>query len=139
MMDEVKAVALERKFAGMTPTVADRHTARIGLAATAHVCPAGRCGLGEDLGAVIHDVVERRLDRIRGGLRLEDLIDDLDHGELLYPRRLPRRGTNRIVAACDHGRWRMETFGDPTGNAAMRAGRLRSGCQLDIAGLVPTP
>src|SRR5262249_38683570 len=97
----------------------------------------GRCGLRENLCAIIHDVVERSLDRIRGGLRLEQLIDDLDHGELLCPRRrgFQRPDTSRIVTARGHGRLRTQLLATP---AAIQPcggkGCGRAGCVKRIFG-----
>ena len=66
--DEMKAVVLEREVA--MPAVVQSDAPRIGLAAGAPVGRAWCAGLGENLGAVVDDVIERRLDRFGFGIDL---------------------------------------------------------------------
>jgi hypothetical protein len=64
----MKAVVLQREVA--IPAIVQGNAASIGLAAGAPVGRAWRAGLGENLGAVVDDVIERRLDRIGFGIDL---------------------------------------------------------------------
>ena len=64
----MKAVVLEREVA--MPAVVQGDAPRIGLAAGAPVGRAWCAGLGENLGAVVDDVIERRLDRFGFGIDL---------------------------------------------------------------------
>jgi hypothetical protein len=76
--DEAEALALDREIAG-NPAIADPHLSGVGCAAVAAVGCAGPCSLREDLGAVINDIGERRLDGIWGGV----LFEGESHGQLL--------------------------------------------------------
>ena len=67
---EAEAVALEREAVRREPPVAQRHPVRVRLAAGAHVERARAAGIGEQFGAVIDNVVERRLDRVGDGGKL---------------------------------------------------------------------
>jgi hypothetical protein len=91
MADEMKSVALEGEFP--TSAVMEDDTTRIGLAAAAPVIRAGRTCLGEYLGAIGDDIIERRFDRLGLGIgpvgyRFQT-FDRLDHGPLLRAGRCP--------------------------------------------------
>ena len=65
---EAEAVAIQHEILGMQAAIVERDAARIGRAAGARVATAGRCHDGEDLGSVVDDVIERRLNGV--GCRL---------------------------------------------------------------------
>ena len=61
---ETEAVAVQHEILGVRAAVVNSDAARIGRAAGARVAAAGAGDDGEDLGSVVDDVVERRLDRV---------------------------------------------------------------------------
>ena len=83
VVDEAKAMALKHKILRVRATIVNRDPAPIGLTAGARVAAAGAGDDGEDLAAIIHDVIERRLDLVRRSLELGALGCGLRHGELL--------------------------------------------------------
>ncbi len=76
--DEAEAVLLEHEPIRVQPAVVHGHAARVRRAAGAHVERARPARIGEELFAVVVDVVERRLDR-GGGVD----FGSRGHGELL--------------------------------------------------------
>jgi hypothetical protein len=62
---KAEAVALEREGVDVRPAVMNRHAPGVGSAAASHVLAARPRGDGEDLAAVVNDVVERGLDLVR--------------------------------------------------------------------------
>src|SRR5262249_42526076 len=71
--DETETIALKRKATRMVSAVADRHMTWIWRSAGAHVHPARGGGRGENLSTVVHNIVERRVDRVGCGFRFKDL------------------------------------------------------------------
>jgi hypothetical protein len=76
-------MALKHKILRVRATIVNRDPARIGLTAGARVAAAGAGDDGEDLAAIIYDVIERRLDLVRRSLELGALGCGLRDGELL--------------------------------------------------------
>jgi hypothetical protein len=83
---EAKAVALQLKILRLEAAVVNGYAARIGLTARAGVAAAWTGDDRENLAAVIHDVIERRLDLVRRQLELGALGCGLRHGRLLLRR-----------------------------------------------------
>src|SRR5262249_28552795 len=72
MADEAKAVAVEGEDARLVPPVANHHVPGVRSSAGPHVERAGRAGRGEELFAVVPDVVEGRLDRVGRGVEFAE-------------------------------------------------------------------
>ena len=70
VMHETEAIALERETVGDAPAIVDDDAMRIELAATAHLGRSGTTGEGEGRLSGIDEIIEYRLDRVGGGLRL---------------------------------------------------------------------
>ena len=68
--DEAEAVDVELELAEVRAAVVHHDLVRIGRAAVLHVRGAGAAGVVEDLGAVVDDVVDGRLDGQRRGVEL---------------------------------------------------------------------
>ncbi len=85
MAHEMEAVAFERERAGVRAAVVDDDTARIDCAAALiGRSPATR--FGENFGAVVNEIIQRRVD-LRNGFRRRALFEDLIH--LPSPSREP--------------------------------------------------
>ena len=108
----------------------DDHSARILRAAAAHVGRARSARKGEQLLAVVHDVVERRLDRLRVGVEL----GCLDHRKLLHAQCRARtcRREAAIIAALREGV--MIRFALALGGARRRRRPRRRAELADAAG-----
>ena len=78
MADEAEAIALEHEVVRVRTAVVNDHAARVRRAAGARVAAAWTGDDGEDLGAVIDDVIECRFDGIGGDVELSGL----SHGKL---------------------------------------------------------
>ncbi len=61
---ETEAVAVQHEVFRMRTAVVNSDAARIGRAARARVAAARTGDDGEDLGSIVDDVIERRLDRV---------------------------------------------------------------------------
>ena len=71
--DETEAVAVEHEIFRQRPAVVDDDAPRVGCSSAAYILAAGPGRDGEDLAAVIDDVVERRLDGIGGDIEFGSL------------------------------------------------------------------
>ena len=92
--DEAKAVPIERKPIPEQACIADGDAARVRRPAGAHIERTRTTRIGEQLLAVVDDIVDRRLDRLGDGF----LLDHRNHGKssfgnaLLHPNFRRRRG-----------------------------------------------
>ena len=151
---EAESVALQVEFPGVRPAVVNGDAARVRRAARADIGAAGAGGDGEDLAAVVGDVVERRfdlVDRFRG----RGAFENLGHGSLL-PRmfafsvqrrsdRWPEKGGGKIrsiLAAMAHGKASRSTQPLKARRKPLRLAETRAGpesrrCEIVMAGPWP--
>src|ERR1043166_20049 len=70
---EAEAVALEDETAGVRPAVVDRDAMRVGRAAAPHLGRSRPAAVGPRRRAGILEIIERRLDRVGGGVQFGNL------------------------------------------------------------------